>query len=126
MSQQIFILQNFRLPGRLPGHLGYDDIELQIKRNKSMFYMSTFKCRICKNRCFCCHNKNMLIVHFHIYMYLVCVNHMRFKHMELEVLVDRTQHPPLFTPYPFFFFFSFHFHGLEICKTAIICRFLIA
>jgi hypothetical protein len=25
-----------------------------------------------------------------------------------------------------FFFFFFHFHGLEICKTAIICRFLIA
>ena len=30
-----------------------------------------------------------------------------------------TQHPP-------FFSFFFHFHGLEICKTAIICRFLIA
>ena len=27
---------------------------------------------------------------------------------------------------PLFPFFSFHFHGLEICKTAIICRFLIA
>ena len=36
---------------------------------------------------------------------------------------------PLFTPYPpffIFFLFSPHFHGLEICKTAIICRFLIA
>ena len=37
----------------------------------------------------------------------------------VQVLVDRTQHPP------FFIFFS-NFHGLEICKTAIICRFLIA
>jgi hypothetical protein len=43
-----------------------------------------------------------------------------------QVLVDRTQHPPLFTPYPLFFLFFFHFHGLEICKIAIICRFLIA
>ena len=36
---------------------------------------------------------------------------------------------PLFTPYPpfsIFFSFFFHFHGLEICKTAIICCFLIA
>jgi hypothetical protein len=30
---------------------------------------------------------------------------------------------PLFTPYPPFFIFFLHFHGLEICKTAIICRF---
>jgi hypothetical protein len=39
-----------------------------------------------------------------------------------QVLVDRTQHPPLFP----FLFSPPHFHGLEICKTAIICRFLIA
>ena len=44
-----------------------------------------------------------------------------------QVLVDRTQHPPFLHPTPLFLFFSFfHFHGLEICKTAIICRFLIA
>jgi hypothetical protein len=36
---------------------------------------------------------------------------------ESQVLVDRTQHPPIFH-------FFFHFHGLEICKTAIMCRFL--
>jgi hypothetical protein len=34
--------------------------------------------------------------------------------------------PPFYTLPPFFIFFFFHFHGLEICKTAIICRFLIA
>jgi hypothetical protein len=33
---------------------------------------------------------------------------------------------PLFTHYPLFSFFFLHFHGLEICNTAIICRFLIA
>ena len=34
---------------------------------------------------------------------------------------------PIFTPHPpplFYHFFPLHFHGLEICKTAIICRFL--
>jgi hypothetical protein len=36
-----------------------------------------------------------------------------------QVLVDRTQHPPFLNCFPYF-------HGLEICKTAIICRFLIA
>ena len=33
--------------------------------------------------------------------------------------------PPFYTLSPFFiffFFFFFYFHGLEICKTAIICR----
>ena len=49
-----------------------------------------------------------------------------------QVLGDRTHHPPFWHPTPFFFskinklMFCFHFHGLEICKTAIICRFLIA
>ena len=38
----------------------------------------------------------------------------------LGFMNHRTQHPP------FSIFFPFHFHGLEICKTAIICRFLIA
>ena len=33
---------------------------------------------------------------------------------------------PFFTSYPLFSIFFFHFHGLEICKTAIIWRFLIA
>ena len=47
-----------------------------------------------------------------------------------QVLVDRTQHPPFLHPTPlfqfFFILFFFHFHGLEICKTAIICRKIIA
>ena len=42
-----------------------------------------------------------------------------------QVLVDRTQYHPFLHPTPLFSIF-FHFHGLEICKTAIICRFLIA
>ena len=40
-----------------------------------------------------------------------------------------TTFPPFLHPTPFSFFFSFSFfnsHGLDICKTAIICRFLIA
>jgi hypothetical protein len=41
-----------------------------------------------------------------------------------QVLVDKTQHPPFFIFFLFYFFI--HFHGLEICKPAIICRFLIA
>ena len=55
-------------------------------------------------------------------------NHLNFS----QVLGDRTHHPPFWHPTPFFFskinklMFCFHFHGLEICKTAIICRFLIA
>jgi hypothetical protein len=58
----------------------------------------------------------MLIVHSHLYMYLVCVNHMRLKHIEPKV-----HSIPLLTPYPLFFLsISFHFHGLEICKIAII------
>jgi hypothetical protein len=39
-----------------------------------------------------------------------------------QVLVDRTQYHPFLHPTPLFSIF-FHFHGLEICKTAIICRF---
>ena len=45
-----------------------------------------------------------------------------------DIIFFQSDHRCLWTGHsiPPFFIFFLHFHGLEICKTAIICRFLIA